>query len=144
MMTTKSRRILLIEAEQIVTEITAFRLELLGYKVDAAATAEDAQKLLAVHKPDLILIDLHLPGQSGLAYCEQLTTETGTSQIPILAMTDDGESENVQKAFQAGASDLLIIPFDPIVLEEKVAQLLAQFAAEEKLAKKPKKSLVGG
>ena len=108
--------------------------------MQVARNAEDAWTLLRQLKPDLMIIDLKLPGVGGVALIEQLASENETAMIPILALSFDAELEQVQRAFNAGAADYLVAPYNPTVLEEKVEKLLAE-AAKPKSDGKHKKAL---
>lgn len=140
MMVARQSHLLIVEEEATLAEVTAFRLELLGFSVQVARNAEDAWTLLRQLKPDLMIIDLKLPGVGGVALIEQLASENETAMIPILALSFDAELEQVQRAFNAGAADYLVAPYNPTVLEEKVEQLLAE-AAKPKSDGKHKKAL---
>jgi len=127
----KSRPYILIaEADEIVADITSFRLELLGNEVNVAQRGEQVSSLAKDRRPDLFIIDLRLPGLSGLALIEQLTASETTSTIPILAISFDAEVDQVEQAFTAGATDYLVAPFDPLILAEKVAVLLGDLPVE--------------
>jgi CheY-like chemotaxis protein len=122
---TKLRRhILIVEAEEVIADITAFRLELLGFDVSVAHSGEQVNQLLQARKPDLFIIDMQLPGLSGLALIEQVTASQATGSIPVIAISFDANTDQVQQAFAAGAADYLVAPFDPLVLEEKVSNLI--------------------
>ncbi len=140
MMVARQSHLLIVEEEATLAEVTAFRLELLGFSVQVARNAEDAWTLLRQLKPDLMIIDLKLPGVGGVALIEQLASENETAMIPILALSFDAELEQVQRAFNAGAADYLVAPYNPTVLEEKVEKLLAE-AAKPKSDGKHKKAL---
>lgn len=140
MMVARQSHLLIVEEEATLAEVTAFRLELLGFSVQVARNAEEAWTLLKQQKPDLMIIDLKLPGVGGVALIEQLASENETAMIPILALSFDAELEQVQRAFSAGAADYLVAPYNPTVLEEKVEQLLAE-AAKPKADGKHKKAL---
>jgi CheY-like chemotaxis protein len=122
LMTGDQKQILLIEAEPVLAEVTAFRLELLGYSVTTVGSAEDA--LLAVERniPNLILTNLELPGLDALSLIEQLASDENTSEIPIIVLSMDADLDQVQTVYTAGAKDFLVVPFHPEVLEEKVAR----------------------
>jgi DNA-binding response OmpR family regulator len=117
--------ILIVEAEEIIADITGFRLELLGFEVGIAYSGEQVNELLQAHQPSLFIIDMKLPGLSGLALIEQLTASQATGTVPVIAISFDADTDQVQQAFAAGASDYLVAPFDPLVLEDKVSNLLA-------------------
>lgn len=120
--------LLIVEAEVTLAEVTAFRLELLGFSVQIARSAEEAFSLIQQKKPDLMIVDLKLASASGIALIEQLAGEAETAEIPVIALSLDAELEQVQRAFTAGATDFLVAPYNPAVLEEKVENLLAESA----------------
>ena len=140
MLAPRQSHLLIVEEEATLAEVTAFRLELLGFSVQVAASAEEALPLLKQHKPDLMIVDLKLPGAGGIAFIEQLASENATATIPVLALSFDAELEQVQRAFSAGAADYLVAPYNPAVLEEKVVKLLAE-SARPKSDSKDKKVL---
>ena len=125
----------MVAADEILADITSFRLELLGYQLRIAATGEIAMKLVKDHVPDLFLIHLDLPGISGIALIEQLATENETARIPILAISTNADLESVQRTIAAGASDYLVVPYDPVILDDKVAMLLQEREKALKLEK---------
>ena len=128
MLVARQSHLLIVEEEATLAEVTAFRLELLGFSVQVARDAEEAWTMLRQQKPDLMIVDLKLPGVGGVALIEQLASENETALIPILALSFDAELEQVQRAFHAGAADYLVAPYNPTVLEEKVELLLAEAA----------------
>jgi DNA-binding response OmpR family regulator len=123
---------LIVEAEEVVAEITGFRLELLGFDVGIAHRGEQVNELLQARQPNLFIIDMKLPGISGLALIEQVTASEATGKIPVIAISFDADTDQVQQAFAAGAADYLVAPFDPLVLEDKVAALLPATSASQR------------
>lgn len=124
--------ILIVEAEEVVAEITSFRLELLGFDVSVAQRGEQVNELLQSRKPDLFIIDMQLPGLSGLALIEQVTASEATGSIPVIAISFDANTDQVHQAFAAGAADYLVAPFDPLVLEDKVSSLIQTAAGQSR------------
>ena len=122
-MVDRSTTILLIEGDPTLLEITAFRLELLGYQVESMDSAEQAIKRLAETLPSLVIVDHVLPGMDGIEFINRLSNDTRTSNIPIMFLSSNGDLEDVQKAYNAGADEYLVIPYDPMVLESKVERL---------------------
>jgi len=118
-------QILLIEGDPTLLEITAFRLELLGYAVETLDSAERALEWLSDKLPSLIIVDHVLPGIDGIEFINRLSNDTRTSEIPIMFLSTNGDLEDVQKAYNAGADEYLVIPYDPMVLEAKVERLTA-------------------
>jgi len=124
-MSDQSHTILLIEGEPILLEITAFRLELLGYRVVSYASAEQGVEWLQTQLPSAIIVDHSLPGMDGLEFVNRLSNDIRTSEIPIMFLSTNGDLDDVQKAYNAGADEYLVIPYDPMVLEAKVERLTA-------------------
>jgi DNA-binding response OmpR family regulator len=118
-------QILFVEEDALLLEITAFRLELLGYEVVSMQSAERALEWLADHMPTLVIVDHVLPGMDGFEFINRLSNDTRTSNIPIMFLSIRGDLEDVQKAYNAGADEYLVIPYDPMVLESKVEGLAA-------------------
>src|SRR6476646_1679992 len=116
-------QILLIEGDPTLLEITAFRLELLGYAVETLDSAERALEWLREKLPSLIIVDHVLPGIDGIEFINRLSNDTRTSEVPVMFLSTNGDLEDVQKAYNAGADEYLVIPYDPIVLEAKVERL---------------------
>jgi CheY-like chemotaxis protein len=122
-MSDRTPQILFVEEDPILMEITAFRLELLGYEVVTHASAERAMEWLRDQLPTLIIVDHVLPGMDGIEFINRLSNDTRTSEVPIMLLSTNGDLEDVQKAYHAGADDYLVIPYDPMVLESKVERL---------------------
>jgi len=124
-------QILLIEGDQTLLEITAFRLELLGYEVVAQDSAERALEWLADKLPAVIVVDYVLPGIDGIEFINRLSNDTRTSDVPVMLLSTNGDLEDVHKAYNAGADEYLVIPYDPMVLESKIERLATAVAATE-------------
>jgi len=121
-MSNDMKRILLIEPEPVLAEVTAFRLELHGYSVDVVGSGEDAWRLVVEQPYDMILMDLVLPGMGGHGLLEKLSSNASTSKIPVMVLSVDADLDQVQKVVSMGAVDFLVVPFDPEALEEKVSK----------------------
>ncbi len=119
------RKILLVEEDATLRDITAFRLELLGHQVIAFGSGEAALSWLMDKLPDVVLIGHYLPDMNGLEMIDRLSNEVRTASIPVLLLSPNAELEDVQKAFNAGADEFLVTPFDPLVLERKLRRLVS-------------------
>jgi DNA-binding response OmpR family regulator len=117
--------ILLVEHEELLADVTAFRLELLGYAVNVAGDSAKAHAALEADVPDLVIYDLALPDGKGIEFLNQIRSKETTAGIPVLIFSTDAELNNVQRVQRAGARDYLVTPFDPAVLEYKVEKLLS-------------------
>jgi len=119
------KRILLLEPEAVLAEITAFRLELLGYAVDFVNTPEAAFKVLRRNAPDIVITDLVLANAANaFGFIEALANDEITADIPVMVLSIDADLDRVSAAHKSGAAEFLVVPFHPEVLEQKVASLL--------------------
>lgn len=116
--------ILLIEEEPILSEVTAFRLELLGYEVASCEGANQAHAWLEQQLPRLIVVG-QVAETGSIEFVNQLSNEPRTSEIPVIFLSGSSDLEEVQKAYNAGADEFLVTPYDPQVLEQKVQRLVA-------------------
>jgi CheY-like chemotaxis protein len=119
----QSPLVLLVEEDPTLLEITAFRLELLGYEVVKQQSAERALEWLRDQLPTLIIVDHVLPGMDGIELINRLSNDMRTSEIPVLLLSTKADLEDVQRAYNAGADEYVVIPYDPIVLEAKIERL---------------------
>ncbi len=116
--------ILLIEEEPTLRDITAFRLELLGYQVITKITADEANQSLNENLPNLIAVG-HVAEMESIEFLNHLSNDPSTSSLPIIYLSGSSDLEEVQRAFNAGADEFLVTPYDPLVMEKKVEGLLA-------------------
>ena len=130
-MTERTTQILLIEEDPTLLEITAFRLELLGYEVVMQQSAERALEWLRDKLPSLIIVDQVLPGMDGVEFINRLSNDTRTNEIPIMFLSAKADLDDVQRAYNAGADEYLVSPYDPMVLESKVERLVHTVAVSE-------------
>jgi CheY-like chemotaxis protein len=73
--------------------------------------------------PTLIIVDHVLPGMDGIELINRLSNDMRTSEIPVLLLSTKADLEDVQRAYNAGADEYVVIPYDPIVLEAKIERL---------------------
>lgn len=114
-------RILVVDDERNIVELLKFNLEKEGYEVLAAFDGIDAVKLAREEKPDLIILDIMLPGQGGLEVCRQLRKEMKT---PIIMATAKGEEIDKILGLELGADDYVTKPFSPRELLARVKAIL--------------------
>ncbi len=113
--------ILVVDDDENLRRLVAAYLENEGYEVDQAADADAAFTSLEKHEPDLMLLDLMLPGMNGLEIARRVRAKR---QIPILMLTARGSEDDVLEGFDAGADDYLVKPFSPKVLVARVRAIL--------------------
>ena len=134
------KRIVLVEPDPELAEITSFRLELLGYCVHTVGSVEDALKQIAGALPDLVITDMQLPGLDGIALIERLSSSEETHGLPVIVLSANPDLDRVQTVFEVGACDYLVIPFHMETLEEKVAK---QLSAQQTKKRNAEASSVG-
>ena len=122
-MTSAKQSVLLIEEEPTLREITTFRLELLGYEVVAKGSAEDAITWLVDELPNMVIVGHFLPGMDGADLVDRLSNDIRTSELPVMFLSPNSDLDDVQRAFNAGADEYLVTPYDPLVLEKKINRL---------------------
>jgi DNA-binding response OmpR family regulator len=127
-MPTERKHILIVEEEPTLLDIIAFRLELLGYEVKTLESADSALTWLAANVPDLIAVG-HLADMEATDFLNRVSDDPRTSETPVLLLSPDPDLDAVQRAYNAGADEYLLTPFDPLVLEQKVQSLLTAAAS---------------
>jgi two-component system, OmpR family, alkaline phosphatase synthesis response regulator PhoP len=123
--------ILIVDDEEDVLELVRFNLEKNGYKVETATSGEEAFAKARAKLPDLILLDLMLPGIDGLEVCKKLKGDTKTESIPVIMLTAKGEEIDIVTGLELGAEDYVTKPFSPKVLVARVRRILQRVAARD-------------
>ena len=124
--------ILIVEDEEDIAELLEYNLQRLDYVPTSVGTGEDGLQAARDSRPDLVLLDLMLPGLSGLDVCRRLKADPVTATIPIIMLTAKGEEEDIIAGFDAGADDYVTKPFRPKVLLARVKAVLRRGAAERR------------
>ena len=117
-------RILVVEDEQDIVELLRYNLSKDGYQVTAVTTGEEALQSTRSTMPDLILLDLLLPGLDGLEVCRRLKLDTKTRHVPIIMLTAKGEEADIVTGLELGADDYITKPFSPRILLARVRSVL--------------------
>ena len=123
-------RILVVEDEEDILELVRFNLSREGYNVMGAATGEEAWKLTSSEMPDLIVLDLMLPGIDGLEVTKMIKNDSRTRDIPIVMLTAKGEESDIVTGLELGADDYITKPFSPRVLVARVKAVLRRKVKE--------------
>ncbi|MDF1536640.1 MAG: response regulator transcription factor [bacterium] len=117
-------KVLLIEDEKDIQELVRYNLTRDGFEVSTAFSAEEGIETAATWKPDMILLDLMLPGMDGLEACRVLKHGEQTSAIPVIMVTAKGEESDIVLGLEIGADDYIVKPFSPKVLVARVRRSL--------------------
>ena len=119
-----NERILVVDDEQPIQELLQYNLEKEGFRVTVCGSGEDALKRVKTEKPELILLDLMLPGTGGLDVCRRLKETPSTADIPIIMLTAKTEDSDIVLGLELGAEDYVTKPFSPKVLMARVRTAL--------------------
>ena len=122
-----SKKILIVDDElnmRMLLQETLEEFEDKGVELLVAENGSDAIESVRTDKPELIILDVMMPGMNGFDVCNTIKNEFGMKDIYVLMLTADGQKLNKQKSKDVGADDLLTKPFSPDELAEKVAQIL--------------------
>lgn len=122
--------ILVVEDEDDIQELVRYNLAKEGYRVVQAISGEEGFKAAKSSKPDLIVLDLMLPGLDGLEVCRLLKADPKTSHTPIVILTAKGEEADVVTGLELGADDYITKPFSPKVLVARLRAVLRRKARE--------------
>ena len=123
-----SARILIVDDNPTNLKLASDVLELEGYAIEKAVDAERAQELLQHMTPELILMDIALPGMDGLTLTRKLKADERLRHVPVVAMTAFAMKGDEQKALAAGCDGYITKPIDTRKLPQQVAAYLLPHA----------------
>ncbi len=124
-------KILIVEDEPALAEVLTYNLQREGYEVVAARAGHEGLRKGQMLLPDLIILDLMLPGLSGLDICRELKGSARTAHVPILMLTAKAEETDQVIGFAVGADDYVTKPFSVKVLLQRIKVLLRRVANPE-------------
>lgn len=116
--------ILVIDDEEDIRELIRYNLQKEGFKVIGAASGEEGLTLVKNARPDLVILDLMLPGVGGLMVCRQLKGDAALKDIPIIMVSALGDEPTIVSGLELGADDYISKPFSPKVLVARVKSVL--------------------
>lgn len=120
-------RVLVVDDDAEVAEVLGRYLELEGYEVDSCADGAEALDRALAHPPDLMVLDVMLPGMDGLSVCRRLRALT---DVPVILLTARGEDSQRVIGFDLGADDYVVKPFSPKEVVARVKAVLRRSRAE--------------
>ena len=126
-------KILIVEDEKDIIKILEYNLKKEGFRVIDARDGEDALDLAVREHPDLILLDLMLPGIDGLEVCKSLKKESKTSSTPVIMLTAKSQESDKVIGLELGADDYITKPFSPRELIARIKAVLRRATEKEKL-----------
>jgi phosphate regulon transcriptional regulator PhoB len=123
--------IVVVEDETDIQDIIAYNLKREGYDVLTASRGDQGLSLIQAKNPDLVILDIMLPGIDGLTICQQLRAETKTKALPIIILSAKEEESDVVIGLGLGADDYIPKPFSPRELLARVKAVLRRSTARE-------------
>ena len=126
----RREHVLVVDDEEDILELVEYNLAKDGYRVTCVATGEEALAEARLSAPDLVVLDLMLPGVDGHEVCRRLKQSPKTANIPVLMLTAKGEEGDVVAGLELGADDYVTKPFSPRVLRARVRAVLRRAARE--------------
>ena len=118
------RRILVVEDDENILELLRYNFSNEGYDVLCASSGEEGLQITRSELPDLVVLDLMLPGIDGLEVCKTVKTDSKTSHIPVVMLTAKGEETDIVTGLELGADDYVTKPFSPRILIARVKTVL--------------------
>src|SRR5438477_8410211 len=128
-------RVLIVDDEVANVELLARRLEAIGCQTQVASSGERAIALAKSEQPDLILLDVMMPGIDGWQTCRRLKSQPETADIPVIFVTARDRSEDVSKGFEVGGIDYIAKPFEPVELAARVRSAIFTKKLQDELRK---------
>lgn len=119
-----AEKILVVEDEEDIQELIRYNLAREAFQVTCVDTGEKALKQAAKETPDLVVLDLMLPGIDGLNVCKSMKADAGLRAIPIIMVTAKGEESDVVTGLEMGADDYVTKPFSPKIFISRVRAVL--------------------
>jgi two-component system, OmpR family, alkaline phosphatase synthesis response regulator PhoP len=113
-------RILVVDDEEDIRDLIIYNLENNGYRTECAGTGEQAVEMIRASAPDLVLLDLMLPGIDGLDVCRIIKNDVRSAHIPIIMISARGGEADVVTGLELGADDYIAKPFSPRVLLARI------------------------
>lgn len=124
-----AKRLLIVEDEAPIRDMVRFALTRTGFELAEAANAREARLMIAEQRPDLILLDWMLPGESGVELLRQLRQDEMTKAVPVIMLTARVDEEDKVRGLEVGADDYIVKPFSPKELAARIKALLRRSQA---------------
>ena len=121
--------ILVADDDRDILDLVVFKLSAAGHELitatDGATALTEARRAV----PDLVVLDVAMPGMSGLDVCRELRADPITSAIPVILLTARAQEPDVEAGYNVGATDYIVKPFSPRELQSRVTALLSRATA---------------
>jgi DNA-binding response OmpR family regulator len=118
--------VLVVDDDPDVCDLVTYKLEQSGFDVRRASDGDAALREVAKKVPDLVLLDVMMPGVSGLEVLERWRSDETTAGMPVIMLTAKAQENDVERGFELGADDYVIKPFSPRELVRRVTAVLSR------------------
>lgn len=118
------KTVLVADDDHDIRDLIAFRLQSVGYNVVTADNGHDALVMARRRIPDLLVLDVSMPGLDGIEVCYQIHERADTAGIPVIMVSSRAQRTDIDLAYAAGAADFLAKPFHSTVLIQRIGWLV--------------------
>lgn len=123
-MESNNKKILLVDDEEGFLSVIREALEIRGFEVMSAQNAIEAGLELTTKRPDIILMDVRMPGINGIQACSAIKSNPGTANIPLIIISAISDEHEIKKAYKMGIDDYFIKPVDIEKLVSRIREIL--------------------
>ena len=123
---TEPQRILIVDDDAFIRRPLEFILREEGYQAVTAADTDEGLRAIEACLPDLIFLDVMMPGKDGLTWCGELKSDPRYARIPIVLLSARGQERDRERALALGASDFMTKPYSPQELKRRVRELIGR------------------
>ena len=120
-------RVLVVDDHILNVKLLEAKLQVVGFTVDTAMNGEEALAKVAAERPNLVLLDVMMPGMDGYEVCRRLRANPATAGLPVIMVTALDKESDREAGMAAGAEEYLLKPFAPDQLTERVRAILSKF-----------------
>ena len=123
---TAPKRILIVDDDAFIRRPLEFILREEGYQPATAGDADEGLRAIESCSPDLIFLDVMMPGKDGLTWCAELKSDPRYARIPIVLLSARGQESDREQALALGAADFMTKPYSPHELKRRVRELIGR------------------
>jgi two-component system, OmpR family, phosphate regulon response regulator PhoB len=124
MVTGRTPRVLIVEDEAVILRLLEVNFRLAGFEVETAARGDEALAKAAASPPDVAILDIMLPGLSGIEVCQRLRSAPETAEVPVIMLSARTQDEERERSYALGVVAYVTKPFEPAELVEVVRRAL--------------------
>ena len=124
MTTGRTPRVLIVEDEAVILRLLEVNFRLAGFEVETAARGEEALAKATADPPDVAILDIMLPGLSGIEVCQRLRAAPETAEVPVIMLSARTQDEERERSYALGVVAYVTKPFEPAELVEVVRRAL--------------------